>query len=87
MCPAPEHGFFRLLGSAGPVQAHVREGESLSLRVDFDAYPAPSSWSWSYDGKQLLNTSEHVITVRRHSYRQVEHGGRRPGGSTCPSLI
>ncbi|XP_029706084.1 KIT proto-oncogene, receptor tyrosine kinase b isoform X2 [Takifugu rubripes] len=66
-----EQGFFSLLGSPGPVRAHVREGESLSLRVEFDAYPAPSSWSWSYDGKQLLNTTEHVITVHQQKYRYL----------------
>lgn len=65
-----------MLGRTGPVQANVKEGESLNLRVEFDAYPAPSSWSWSYNGKQLLNTTEHVITVHRHKYRYVEDGVR-----------
>lgn len=64
-----------MLGSPGPTEANVKEGESLNLRVEFDAYPAPSSWSWSYSGKQLLNTTEHVITVHRHKYRYV--GGNR----------
>lgn len=58
-----------MLGSLGPVHADVKEGESLSLRVEFDAYPAPSPLSWSYNGKQLLNTTEHVITIHRHKYR------------------
>uniref|UniRef100_A0A3Q2STA9 receptor protein-tyrosine kinase n=1 Tax=Fundulus heteroclitus TaxID=8078 RepID=A0A3Q2STA9_FUNHE len=44
------------------VQADVKEGESLTLRVEFDAYPAPRSMSWSYNGKHVLNTTEHVIT-------------------------
>lgn len=52
-----------------PVQVDVKEGESLKLRVDFETYPAPSSLSWSYNGKQLLNTTEHVITIHRHKYR------------------
>lgn len=60
-----------MLGRPGPIEANVKEGESLNLRVEFDAYPAPSSWSWSYSGKQLLNTTEHVITVHRHKYRYV----------------
>lgn len=58
-----------MLGSASPVQADVNEGESLSLRVEFHAYPAPSSLFWSYNGKRLLNTTEHVITVHQQKYR------------------
>lgn len=58
-----------MLGSEGPIQADVKEGESLSLRVEFDAYPAPSSLSWSYNGRRLLNTTEHVITIHHHKYR------------------
>lgn len=58
-----------MLGSPGPVQADVKEGESLSLRVELDAYPSPGSLSWSYNGKRLLNTTEHVITIHRRKYR------------------
>lgn len=58
-------------GSPSPVQADVREGESLSLRVEFDAYPAPRSLSWSYKGERLLNTTEHVITIHHRKYRSV----------------
>uniref|UniRef100_A0AAQ5XFH2 receptor protein-tyrosine kinase n=1 Tax=Amphiprion ocellaris TaxID=80972 RepID=A0AAQ5XFH2_AMPOC len=61
-------GFIR---DPGPIQAHVKEGESLSLRVEFDAYPEPSSLSWSYNGKRLLNTTEHVITVHRRKYSEL----------------
>lgn len=58
-----------MVGSPGPILANVKEGESLNLRVEFDAYPAPSSCSWSYSGKQLLNTTDHVITIHSHKYR------------------
>uniref|UniRef100_A0A8D3DBM2 Mast/stem cell growth factor receptor Kit n=1 Tax=Scophthalmus maximus TaxID=52904 RepID=A0A8D3DBM2_SCOMX len=58
-----DQGFVTMLGSPGPVQADVKEGESLSLRVELDAYPSPGSLSWSYNGKRLLNTTEHVITI------------------------
>lgn len=63
-----DKGFIAILGSPGPIQADVKEGESLSLKVEFSAYPAPIM-SWSYNGKRLLNTTEHVITVHRHKYR------------------
>ncbi|XP_068606741.1 KIT proto-oncogene, receptor tyrosine kinase b [Brachionichthys hirsutus] len=66
-----KRGFIVMLGHPGPVQAFVKEGESLSLRVEFDAYPVPTSLSWSYNGKRLLNTTEHVITVHRHKYRYI----------------
>ncbi|XP_034439096.1 KIT proto-oncogene, receptor tyrosine kinase b isoform X1 [Hippoglossus hippoglossus] len=66
-----DQGFITMKGSPGPVQADVKEGESLSLRVELDAYPSPSSLSWSYNGKRLLNTTEHVITIHHRKYRYI----------------
>ncbi|XP_031727767.1 KIT proto-oncogene, receptor tyrosine kinase b isoform X1 [Anarrhichthys ocellatus] len=66
-----DQGFITMLGSPSPVQADVKEGESLSLRVEFNAYPAPRSLSWSHNGKRLLNTTEHVITIHRRKYRLI----------------
>uniref|UniRef100_A0AAX7VMJ8 receptor protein-tyrosine kinase n=1 Tax=Astatotilapia calliptera TaxID=8154 RepID=A0AAX7VMJ8_ASTCA len=64
-----DQGFIKMLVSQSPVQEEVKEGESLSLKVEFDAYPAPSFMSWSYNGKILHNTTEHVITLHRNKYR------------------
>ncbi|XP_033831249.1 KIT proto-oncogene, receptor tyrosine kinase b [Periophthalmus magnuspinnatus] len=64
-----DKGFISVLGHSGPVQAVVKEGESLSLKVQFEAYPAPRSLSWSFNGKHLLNTTEHFITVHKKKYR------------------
>ncbi|XP_074524501.1 mast/stem cell growth factor receptor kita isoform X1 [Halichoeres trimaculatus] len=47
----------------------VRSGESLSLNVDFEAYPKPHTFSWSFMGQELQNTSDHVITTHGHEYR------------------
>ncbi|KAM4750252.1 KIT proto-oncogene, receptor tyrosine kinase b isoform 2-T2 [Anableps anableps] len=66
-----DQGFITVLGNPSPVQADVKEGESLTLRVEFDAYPAPRSIVWSYNEEHLLNTTEHVITVHRRKYRFI----------------
>ncbi|XP_041840237.1 KIT proto-oncogene, receptor tyrosine kinase b [Melanotaenia boesemani] len=66
-----DQGFITMIGGPGPVQADVKEGESLSLRVEFDAHPVPHSLSWSFNDKRLLNTTEHVITVHRRKYRYI----------------
>ncbi|XP_061535634.1 KIT proto-oncogene, receptor tyrosine kinase b isoform X2 [Phycodurus eques] len=64
-------GFITMLSHPSPVRAGVREGESLNLRVEFEAYPSPGVPSWSYNGKRLLNTTEHVITIHQHKYRFI----------------
>ncbi|XP_040896821.1 mast/stem cell growth factor receptor kita isoform X2 [Toxotes jaculatrix] len=48
---------------------HVRSGESLSLNVDMEAYPKPHTFSWSFMGYELKNTTDHVITTHSHEYR------------------
>ncbi|CAJ1059987.1 mast/stem cell growth factor receptor Kit isoform X2 [Xyrichtys novacula] len=47
----------------------VRLGESLSLIVELEAYPKPHTFSWSFMGQELQNTSDHVITTHNHEYR------------------
>ncbi|XP_014899299.1 KIT proto-oncogene, receptor tyrosine kinase b isoform X1 [Poecilia latipinna] len=64
-----DQGFITPLGNHSPIQ-EVKEGESLTLRVEFDAYPAPRSIFWSYNKEHLLNTTEHVITVRPVKHRK-----------------
>ncbi|KAL6486115.1 hypothetical protein MHYP_G00055070 [Metynnis hypsauchen] len=46
----------------------VREGESLSLRVNLEAYPKPHTFFWSYNKQHLTNTTDHVITTHSHAY-------------------
>ncbi|KAK7889607.1 hypothetical protein WMY93_025167 [Mugilogobius chulae] len=50
---------------------HVRSGESLTLKVDMEAYPKPSSFSWSFRENSLHNTTDHVITSDFQQYRFV----------------
>uniref|UniRef100_A0A6Q2YE27 receptor protein-tyrosine kinase n=1 Tax=Esox lucius TaxID=8010 RepID=A0A6Q2YE27_ESOLU len=67
----PERGFISILGDSRPTPSTVREGESLSLRVELEAYPRPSALSWSYNGKTLHNGTGHVITIYRHRYSEL----------------
>lgn len=50
---------------------HVRSGESLTLKVDMEAYPKPHNFSWSFRDYGLRNTTDHVITAYFHQYRFV----------------
>uniref|UniRef100_A0A665U5W9 receptor protein-tyrosine kinase n=1 Tax=Echeneis naucrates TaxID=173247 RepID=A0A665U5W9_ECHNA len=47
---------------------HVRSGESLSLNVDMEAYPKPATFSWSFMGYELRNTTDHIITTHSREY-------------------
>uniref|UniRef100_A0AAY4AGS0 receptor protein-tyrosine kinase n=1 Tax=Denticeps clupeoides TaxID=299321 RepID=A0AAY4AGS0_9TELE len=65
-----ERGFITL---NDPEEAvfRVREGDSLSLKVQLEAYPSPTALSWAYQGVALKNTSEHIITAHRHGYSEL----------------
>ncbi|KAJ3599611.1 hypothetical protein NHX12_033567, partial [Muraenolepis orangiensis] len=47
----------------------VRSGESLSLVVSMEAYPPPTRFTWTFMGRALANTTDHVITTSNHSHR------------------
>lgn len=66
-----DRGFIHLLSESGPTPASVKEGESLSLRLELESYPRLSTLSWAYKGKVLRNTTEHVITIQHDRYRYV----------------
>uniref|UniRef100_A0A673AZ50 receptor protein-tyrosine kinase n=1 Tax=Sphaeramia orbicularis TaxID=375764 RepID=A0A673AZ50_9TELE len=42
---------------------HVRSGDSLTLKVDMEAYPQPHT-SWSFMGHELRNTTDHDMTFK-----------------------
>ncbi|KAJ8280075.1 hypothetical protein COCON_G00071410 [Conger conger] len=63
-----EEGFVTL-EEGGNSTVQVPAGQSLSLRVELQAYPAPSTLSWAYMGIALHNTSDHLITSQRLGYR------------------
>nr|XP_020459033.1 mast/stem cell growth factor receptor Kit-like isoform X2 [Monopterus albus] len=63
-----EKGFINLTPATNQT-IRVRSGESLSLNVSMEAYPKPHTFSWSFEGHELRNTSDHVITTQSHEYR------------------
>ncbi|KAM9357806.1 mast/stem cell growth factor receptor kita [Symphorus nematophorus] len=63
-----ERGFISLT-PADNRTIQVRAGESLPLSVDMEAYPKPHTFSWSFMGHELKNTTDHVITTHSHEYR------------------
>ncbi|XP_070817087.1 mast/stem cell growth factor receptor kita isoform X2 [Chaetodon trifascialis] len=63
-----EKGFINLTPTNNRT-IQVRSGESLPLNVDMEAYPKPHTFSWSFMGQELRNTTDHVITTHSHEYR------------------
>ncbi|XP_038572428.1 mast/stem cell growth factor receptor kita isoform X1 [Micropterus salmoides] len=63
-----EKGFINLT-PANNRTIQVRSGESLPLTVEMEAYPKPHTFSWSFMGDELRNTTDHVITTHSHEYR------------------
>lgn len=63
-----EKGFINLTPAVNET-IHVRSGESLQLNVEMEAHPKPHTFSWSFMGCELKNTSDHVITTHSHEYR------------------
>ncbi|XP_072294325.1 mast/stem cell growth factor receptor kita [Eucyclogobius newberryi] len=65
-----EKGFINLTPQMNRTH-HVRSGESLTLKVDMEAYPKPRNVSWSFREDGLHNTTDHVITTYSHQNRFV----------------
>ncbi|XP_047443730.1 mast/stem cell growth factor receptor kita isoform X2 [Mugil cephalus] len=65
-----EKGFIDLT-TANNRTIHVRSGESMSLKVNMEAYPKLHSLSWSFMDHKLSNTSDHVITKHSNEYSYI----------------
>ncbi|KAJ8277104.1 hypothetical protein GJAV_G00071520 [Gymnothorax javanicus] len=63
-----ERGFVNLT-EVGNTTVHIPAGETLTLRVELQAYPAPYTLSWTYTGHALRNTSDHVVNNQHLGYR------------------
>ncbi|MBN3295990.1 KITA factor, partial [Amia calva] len=55
--------------TSGNNTVYVKAGESLTLSVDFEAYPRPEKFYWMYLNETLQNTSDHVIVTEDTGYR------------------
>uniref|UniRef100_A0AAQ4QUT1 receptor protein-tyrosine kinase n=1 Tax=Gasterosteus aculeatus aculeatus TaxID=481459 RepID=A0AAQ4QUT1_GASAC len=62
-----EKGFIHLKPTINET-IHVRSGESLPLKVELEAYPRPRAVRWSFMGRVLRNTTDHVISASSHQY-------------------
>uniref|UniRef100_A0A671YFH2 receptor protein-tyrosine kinase n=1 Tax=Sparus aurata TaxID=8175 RepID=A0A671YFH2_SPAAU len=67
-----EKGFINLTPTSNRT-IQVRSGESLTLRVDMEAYPKPHTFSWSLMDQGLRNTTDHVITTHSHEFSMVNY--------------
>ncbi|KAJ8342037.1 hypothetical protein SKAU_G00319650 [Synaphobranchus kaupii] len=65
-----ERGFINLTEVENST-VQIREGETLSLRVEFQAYPRPHTLSWGYMEGPLQNTSDHTVTSQHLGYRSI----------------
>ncbi|KAJ7986488.1 hypothetical protein DPEC_G00340400 [Dallia pectoralis] len=65
-----ERGFINLT-PADNRTVRVRAGESLTLKVEMEAYPKLHTVTWSFTGQRLKNTSDHVITTQAHEHRYI----------------
>ncbi|XP_017284262.1 mast/stem cell growth factor receptor kita isoform X2 [Kryptolebias marmoratus] len=62
-----ERGFMSL-SPIDNTTLRVRPGDSLSLIVSMEAYPKPHTFSWSFGGLEMRNTTDHVITTHKNEY-------------------
>ncbi|KAL4635446.1 mast/stem cell growth factor receptor Kit isoform X1 [Arapaima gigas] len=63
-----EKGFMNV-SEAGNRTVRTHDGESLTLRVELEAYPTPQLMSWMYQEEPLQNSSDHIITFQEVGYR------------------
>uniref|UniRef100_A0A672INS1 receptor protein-tyrosine kinase n=2 Tax=Salarias fasciatus TaxID=181472 RepID=A0A672INS1_SALFA len=50
---------------------HIRSGETVPLKVTLEAYPKLQTFSWSFMGHELRNTTDHVIITQRKEYSYI----------------
>ncbi|XP_013873207.1 mast/stem cell growth factor receptor kita [Austrofundulus limnaeus] len=62
-----ERGYISLL-PVGNTTFRVRSGDSLSLTVGMEAYPKPHTFSWSFEGLKMRNTTDHIISTHKNDF-------------------